>query len=147
MARKSGRNGKSERFRIKEDEPRITPIDLEKQKLASREEGVSFSLKYFRQETECFSDWNAAELKKFSATLSKTAQMTVDALKGYKPLCEPHRNDPAEERFARPAKLSEDLKFFEIKVDPSNKARVHGVFVGSVFFLVWLDRLHAVYPE
>ncbi|MFJ5487377.1 hypothetical protein ACIKTA_07040, partial [Hansschlegelia beijingensis] len=32
---------------------------------------------------------------------------------------------------------------WEIKVDPSNKLRIHGLFVDSVFFLVWLDREHA----
>jgi len=58
-----------------------------------------------------------------------------------------HKHAPAEDRFTRHAKLSEDLKFFEIKVDQSNKARMHGVILGSVFYLVWLDRLHAVYPE
>lgn len=147
MGKGSGKSGKNRGFKIKEDEPKLTPIDLEKDKLSSGTEGVSISLKYYRDETECFSDWNSGELKKFSATVKKVRQLSASALMGYKPLCEPHKHEPSEGRFARPEKLSEDLKFFEIKVDPSNKARVHGVFVGSVFFLVWLDRLHAVYPE
>lgn len=147
MAKKLGKNGKRDSFRIKEDEPKLTPIDLEKVKLGSNTEGVSISLKYYREETECFSDWQAPELRKLSSTIKKVGQIASEALKGHKPLCEPHKNDPAERRFARPPALSEDLKFFEIKVDPSNKARIHGVFFGSVFFLVWLDRLHAVYPE
>ena len=147
MAKGSGRAGKQKGFQIAEDEIHLTPIDMEKGKLASDTEGVSISLKYYRDETECFSEWQAGELKKFSATIKKVSQMTASILKGYKPLCVPHKNDPAEKRFARPDKLSEEFKFFEIKVDPSNKARIHGVFVGSVFFLVWLDRLHAVYPQ
>jgi hypothetical protein len=147
MAKKSGKPGKGRGFKIKEEEPTLTPLDLEKDKLGSPTEGVSISLKYYREETECFSDWQSGELKKFSATIKKVGQLEAAVLKGHKPLCVPHKYDPAEARFARPAKLSEDLKFFEIKVDPSNKARIHGVFVGSVFFLVWLDRLHAVYPE
>ena len=35
----------------------------------------------------------------------------------------------------------------ELKVEPSNKTWVHSILVGSVFFLVWLVRIHAVYPE
>lgn len=147
MAKKSGRNGRTKGFKIKEEAPKTTPIDLEKSNLESKTEGVSISLKYYRKETECFSDWQAGELKKFSATVAKIAQIEADRLKGYKPLCEPHKHEPAAARFSRPEKLSEDLNFFEIKVDPSNAARVHGVFVGSVFFLVWLDREHAVFPE
>lgn len=148
MGLKLARNGKKAKpFLIKEAALKISPLDLEKGKLESRTEGVSVSLKYYHQEAECFSDWQAGDLKKFSAMLGKMAQLDADKLKGYKPYCEPHKNEPAEQRFARPEKLSEDLKFFEIKVDAGNAARMHGVFVGSVFFLVWLDRLHAVYPE
>lgn len=147
MAAKSGKRGKGSDFKIKAEPPKATPIDMEKDKLASAEEPVSVSLKYYRKETECFSDWQPGELKKFSAMLEKVAQLPARTLQGYKPLCEPHRREPAEARFVRPQRLSEDLSFFELKVDPSNKARVHGVFVGSIFFLVWLDRLHAAYPE
>lgn len=142
-----GNRGRTKSFKIVEAEPKLSPIDLESSKLASRDEGVSISLKYYRQETECFSQWNPGDLKKFGSTVGKIKQLTADKLKGYKPLCEPHKNDPAEKRFARPDALSEDLSFYEIKVDPSNAARIHGVFVGSVFFLVWLDKDHAVYPE
>lgn len=139
--------GRNKGFDVPDVDTKLSPIDLEKNKLASREEGVSISLKYYRQETECFSQWGAGDLKKFSSTVGKIKQLTAEKLKGYKPLCEPHKNDPAEKRFSRPSALSEDLSFFEIKVDPSNAARIHGVFVGSVFFLVWLDKDHAVYPE
>ena len=37
--------------------------------------------------------------------------------------------------FRRPNGISEDIQFHELKVDASNKARIHGFFVGSVFFL------------
>ena len=147
MAKKSEKRGHNTEFKIKQEEPKLTAIDLEKDKLASEDEGVSVSLKYFRSGTECFSDWNSAELKKFSTTVGKVKKFTAKQLTGYKALCDRHKYAPAEDRFARPDELSEDLSFYELKVDPSNKARVHGVFVGSVFFLVWLDRAHAVFPE
>ncbi|MEO9623698.1 MAG: hypothetical protein ABJF09_02305 [Qipengyuania citrea] len=34
----------------------------------------------------------------------------------------------------------------EIRVDRSNTARMHGVIEESVFYLVWLDRKHEVFP-
>lgn len=116
-------------------------------RLSAPDEGVSISLKYYREETECFSKWTSAELKKFSGMLKKVAGRNAKELQGFKPLCEPHKRAPAESRFKRHEKLSEELALFELKVDPSNKARVHGVFMESVFFLVWLDRNHAVFPE
>lgn len=147
MAKKSGKAGRKS-FSIKlEASSKPTAIDIEKEKLASDEEGVSVSLKYFRKQTECFSEWQPDELKKFSAMLGMVGQLSASKLKAHKPYCEVHKRPPAEDRFTRPDKLSEDLTFFELKVDKSNAARVHGVFVGSVFFLVWLDRLHKVYPE
>jgi hypothetical protein len=40
--------------------------------------------------------------------------------------------------------VSEDIPFYELHVH--SKARVHGFFVESVFFLVWLDRNHRAFP-
>lgn len=147
MAKKSKSRGNRSNFQFKEDLPKQTPLDIEKTKLSSADEGISISLKYYRKETECFSDWQKGELKKFSAIGHKISGQTALKLKAYKPLCEKHKGPPAEARFARPDNLSEDLELYEIKVDPSNKARIHGVFVNSIFFMIWLDRNHAVFPE
>lgn len=143
-----GKSGKGGGFKIKEDEPELTPLRFRENKLVSDTEGVSISLKYYREDTERFSEWQAGEMKKFSSTIKKVAGLPASKLMGYKPLCEPHKTPLLISVICSPRdKLSEDLSFFELKIDPSNKARAHGVFVGSVFFLVWLDRLHAVYPE
>jgi hypothetical protein len=147
MAKKSAKPGRGSGFQIQEPEPALSPIDLENRKLASLSEGVSVSLKYYRKSTECFSEWEKSDLKKFSDTVDKIAKYNSEQLKSHKPLCVPHRNDPASARFGRPDTLSPELRFFEVKVDPSNKLRIHGPIVGSVFFLVWLDREHAVFPE
>ena len=58
-----------------------------------------------------------------------------------------HRGSPSAARFKRPEDISEDIDFYEIKVDPSNKARIHGFFVQGVFFLVWLDRGHSCFSQ
>lgn len=110
-------------------------------------DSVSISLKYCRTSCECFSAWQKNELKKFSATISKISGYSPLQLQSNTNLCGSHKGQPSQERFCRPDTISDDIRFFEIKVDPSNKARIHGFFVGSVFFLVWLDRKHACFPE
>src|ERR1700738_688066 len=108
---------------------------------------VSISLRDFHKSCECFSHWTASELKKFSQTIEKIRGYELAQLKGKKNLCEMHKGNPDRARFSRPDDLAPDLPFWEIKVDPSNKLRIHGPFVNDVFFLVWLDREHACYGE
>ena len=108
---------------------------------------VSVSLRYFRRECECFSAWTGEELKKFSSTLEKIRGYTAELLVTNTKLCAGHKGPPSEARFAFPSDVSEDQSIFEIKVDPSNKLRMHGFFVGQVFFLIWLDREHACFKE
>jgi len=111
------------------------------------EKHVSVSLRYYQSSCECFSEWEKRELKKFSSTLHKIKGYTVDQLKRTLSLCDMHKGIPAEGRFSLPDDLSPDIQFFELKVDPSNKLRIHGFFVEGVFFLVWLDRKHACFPS
>jgi hypothetical protein len=134
-------------FKIVEAEPDSAPINLEKDRISAPDEPVSISLKYYRPQTECFSKWTSQELKKFTGLIAKIRGHTATNLKAYTALCDRHKGKPSEDRFSRPVELSEDLALYELKVDPSNKARVHGVFVGSVFFLIWLDRKHAVFKS
>ena len=103
---------------------------------------VSISLRYFQRSCECFSKWTAAELKQFSAVIEKVRGYEPAQLKAKKNLCEIHKGAPKRDRFSKPSDLAEDLRFWEIKVDQSNKLRIHGPFVGDVFFLVWMDREH-----
>lgn len=106
------------------------------------EENVSVSLKHFRRETECFSEWAPKDLKEFGRTVEKLRGYTVTILMGRKRLCERVRNLPKKSRFTRPADVSRDLPIYEIKVDVGNSARIHGFFDGSIFHLLWLDRNH-----
>jgi hypothetical protein len=43
--------------------------------------------------------------------------------------------------------VSKDLPLFEIRVAQCAAARIHGVFIGSVFHLFWLDREHALFKS
>ena len=112
-----------------------------------QQDSVSISLKYIQKSCECFSKWQRPELKKFTSTIEKIRGYAPAQLRGTKSLCDMHRGAPKKERFSRPQDVSEDIQFYEIKVDPSNKARIHGFFVEDVFFLVWLDRDHGCFPQ
>ncbi len=147
MARRSARAGKSSNFQLARPSSNGKAVDLQRRDTSSSNDGVSISLKFYRSETECFSEWRPDDLKKFSGTIAKIKQMSVNDLRFASRLCSPHRGDPKAERFARPAGLSPDLSMFEIRVDRGNAARIHGVFIGSVFHLVWLDRYHEVFPQ
>lgn len=106
---------------------------------------VSISLRYFRRQCECFSDWEKSELSKFASTLEKLRNYTAEQLKVTKSLCDRHKGAPDEARFAFPNDVSPEQTLYEIKVDPSNKLRAHGFFVDQVYFLLWLDREHACF--
>lgn len=125
----------------------VLSISIEDLTQHFQQDSVSISLKYFQKSCECFSKWGNAELKKFSSTIEKIRGYAPDQLKANKSLCDMHKGAPSKDRFKRPQEISEDIKFYEIKVDPSNKARVHGFFVETVFFLVWLDRKHGCFPQ
>lgn len=68
--------------------------------------------------------------------MGKIKQRTTAELRTHTQICERHRYKPKADRYSRLADLSDELDMFEIRVDPHNKARIHGVLVGSVFHLV-----------
>lgn len=141
MGKRSKSTGNDE-FVVVESPPIEKPI--EGLALPGERKGVSISLRYFRRQTECFSDWKQGELKKFSGLTEKLKGYSEASLRS-SPLCCHHKGPPKRERFALPEELSPDLELFELRVDMSNKARVHGVFRDETFFLVWLDRKHEVF--
>ena len=108
--------------------------------------GVSFSLAHYRAETECLSTWSKGDLKKLVDTVEKMRAMDVEQLRASS-LCSPHRPRNLADRFVLPSEIGKDYRMHEIRVDKSNLARIHGVFDGNVFYLVWLDRKHKVFPS
>jgi len=144
MARKLGKSGIADEFQIEGPARGDDSVSLED--LPGVQAGVSISLRYYRRQTECFSKWKSSDLKKFGALVDKLRGHNANTLTGSK-LCSMHKGPPAQDRFALPESLSPDLTLHELRVDQSNKARIHGVLWGETFFLVWLDRNHAVFPE
>lgn len=113
--------------------------------LRSVEQKVSVSLKYWHSGSQCLSDWQRGELSKLRKLIDKvqglsTTQVRTDPGLQWKP----HKG-PAARGFARPTALSRDIDLCELRVD--QKARVHGALLNDTFYLVWLDRSHAVFPE
>jgi hypothetical protein len=148
MPQKSGNNGEGEQS-IKIDAPLAVEPTVSTDVLSQHFEAsnVSISLKYYLRSCECFSAWQRGDLKKFSAVIDKISGYTPEMLQSTYNLCVAHKGPPKAARFRRPSNISEDILFHEIKVDASNKARVHGFFAGTIFFLVWLDRSHECFPS
>lgn len=149
MAHKSRRRKKRNKFEFgpSTDEtsaPVLTATDLTDHFSGG---AVSISLKYYSSSCECFSMWGKRELKKLTGTIDKISQYSSEQLKSTKSLCDIHKGNPSERRFSIPETISIEISIYEIKVDPSNKLRVHGFFVRDIFFLLWLDRKHACFKQ
>jgi hypothetical protein len=106
------------------------------------------ALKYFRPDTECFSQWTPDELRAFSEFNRKVSAQTWQQIMasggkgsnkaglGYTP----HDGSSLPDIDFFRQHLSEDITWVELRV--TQKARVHGFRVSHAFFLVYLDRNH-----
>ena len=111
----------------------------------SNQTNVSVSLRFYAPSVECFSEWTAADLKSFSSLVSKLRHLDIQELRGNANLCKSHAKGSKIRNYRRPDGIGNDVKFHELKL--SGRLRVHGVFQGPVFHLVWLDRNHQVFPN
>jgi hypothetical protein len=109
-------------------------------------------LRYFDCAHQCFSDWDANELKRFTEFINKLRSTTwIDIYKsgggahksglGYTT----HKDTKVLPNQTIIQSLSPDTTFFELRV--TEKARVHGFRTSNAFCLIWLDRNHDVYKE
>jgi hypothetical protein len=106
---------------------------------------LHISLKYFDGSYECFSEWQRGELKAFTNFIDKLREHNWERVRrtpgfGY---TEHNRQHLPRKRIL--TLISPDTTLFELRV--TQKARVHGFKVQSVFFLVWLDRNHEIYRQ
>jgi hypothetical protein len=116
------------------------------------DESAYVSLKYYNPDYQCFSDWSAVELKSLSSFCTKIRNIKWSDIyrTGGKPgdkvgfgyTVHKDRNNLPEH--PELDKLSEDLTWFELRVNQS--ARVHGFRAKDAFFLVFLDVGHKIYP-
>lgn len=145
MRSKSKSPGRKMSYAFPESETKDLGIDLAGRRPASDAIGVSISLKHYRQSTENLSDWDHKDLKKLDSTISELRAMSVDTLLTHAICCR-HDGTINSGRFTRPEGISREASMYEIRVDPHNRARMHGTIYDSVFYLVWLDRNHEVFP-
>lgn len=107
---------------------------------------VSISLEFWHSGSQCLSDWNNQELKKLRKAIDKVQTLTASGVRTDPGLqWKLHSGRPLERGFSKPTSMPKEYTLSELRV--SDKARLHGCLVNSSFFLVWLDRNHAVFPS
>ena len=108
------------------------------------EKPVSVSLRYWNTGSQCLSVWQKKELTHLRKLIDKLQGMTPSAIRSDPGLYLKYHSGPAARGFSRPTGLSADIALCEVRV--SGKARVHAALHDGLFYLVWLDRNHDVYP-
>lgn len=114
-------------------------------------------LKYYQNDWQCFSDWEKSELRELSGFIDKLAKHNWQQVYASGSKIPKHglaytkydisgAGAGAQSHLKRVRSLiSEEIDFFELRVN-QKKLRVHGFQSQSAFFLVLLDREHAVLP-
>lgn len=108
------------------------------------------ALKYYASSFECFSEWNANDLKALTKFLDTVTSCGWDALYRHSGLrLKSFKVDAADAGQTQLKSvhdvLSPDIDFFEFRI--TQRARVHGFRAADAFFLVLLDKDHRVFPE
>jgi hypothetical protein len=98
---------------------------------------VNVSMKYYQRQHQCLSEWQQAEIKRFSNWLVKMQERTPAQVKSTTKTC--HKHMGKQKKFL-PSGLSPDIECYGL--DVGDGQRVHGAFLGETFFLIWLDRNH-----
>lgn len=120
-----------------------------KPKLNISESGISFSFEamesneYFNLDGTC-ANWSSElfEMLKNISTIKKT-----DLISGHyaKSTYRVHTHENANPPIPLPKGVT--LKdFYQIRLSKS-KGGIHGVFNGDIFYIIWLDPLHNMYPD
>jgi hypothetical protein len=105
---------------------------------------VSINLAHYDGKIECFSEWDAKQLKSFTKITKIMKELSVNQFKNSS-YCEMHKGISKVNKFQRPPNISDELKLYELK--PNDKSRLHGFFLHDVFYLLWLDRNHLCFPS
>lgn len=101
------------------------------------------AFKYFDRNFECFSEWSTEELKSFSELIEKINNLTWKQIKRHVGLA--YKSIDSSKGIPNnniKSKISQDISFCELRV--TQKARIVGFRIQSVFFVCWLDRNHRI---
>lgn len=91
------------------------------------------------------SEWQRGELQALRKFIDKAQGLTIAQLRNDPGLQLKGHKGKAASGFSRPKELSKEISLSELRV--TGRARVHGALLNNVFYLVWLDRGHDVFPE
>lgn len=146
MAQKH-KGGKTPKFGIPkhEDRPKVPTVHQGPAHNGSTDHlAPAFSFLHFDRGAECASIWAGDEMRSLFDTLRVASSRTwrdVRAADGLRFKLVP----PGRCRRALPLSISPDVDLVEMRV--TQRARIFGTRVESVFYVIWLDRNHAVLPE
>lgn len=103
--------------------------------LRGKPEPASVNMRYYQKAKECFSAWQAKELKAFSGFVEKMSARTEADVTSTTKTCHAHMGTTSK---LLPPAVSREVRMYSLDVGP--KSRVHGFFFSGTFFLVWIDR-------
>jgi hypothetical protein len=132
LAKKQSQNFRIE-IRVKDAPVSISPTAV----VAVVDDGkLSVNLRYYRRKHECLSQWQKDESKGLSHWIEKIAERTLEQVTAVTKTCHAHQGPPKDSLY--PPGVSLDIKMYGL--DVGAKARVHGFFSNSQFFVVRLER-------
>lgn len=109
---------------------------------AGQGEALSISLKHYDDGHQCFGEWDAKELRRFSSTIRHLRKLTRKDLNATNIISK--LKNQRGWVLERPAQVDKELPIFELRIAKSSNLRAFGVMPESVFYLIWLDRSHRV---
>lgn len=99
---------------------------------------VHVNFRHYQRRQECLSDWQSRQLKQLSGWFEKMSNKTPDDVTSDTSNCHAHVGVTKP----LPRTVSRDVRMYGLKV--GKKERIHGFFLNSDFFVVWLDRNHQI---
>jgi len=103
---------------------------------------LAISFRYFTKPS-CLSKLDDPVLRDFTKFVKKISELERHQIQVDGGLnCKLHKGKPASGYIYPP--LSEKPTYYEMRLN--EKVRVHGFFNDNVFFLIWIDPKHKVFP-
>ncbi len=139
--------------RLKKTSTDRKPDNLKPTELSQLQKGIAFSYKYLQEEHPKFSI-RQRDIQYLIALLSRLkdlSSLSVQELKGNssKTLrCHPiDWKDTSENSFGIPNEEQLVDGPYQFSLSANKHGRVHGFFIEQVFYIVWLDPEHQLYPS
>jgi len=129
------------------------PVHSEKKTGSTDREIARVSFLYWQNSHECISHWQASESKDLFLAFFRLCSQDWDSIKksggkaGRKTGlgCTLIKNPDKRKDGVWPRNLEADADIYEMRV--CQKKRIFGARYGSTFYLIWLDKDHALFPS